>query len=109
MNTKTLIASVLIAVGCFSVTAFAEKSEAKSESIESVISAAKDAQKKAASVGGEWRDVGKFIKKAEAAAKDGKAKKAMKLAKKALQQSEDGYKQAMEQAESVKGFPDYMK
>lgn len=103
MNMKTLMASLLIAACSVSVPAFAE------DSFDDVIAKAKDAQKKAASVGGEWRDVGKFIKKAEAAAKDGKAEKAMKLAKKALQQSEDGHKQATKQLEVAKDFPDYMK
>ncbi len=46
------------------------------------INAAKAAQKEAKSLGFEWRDMGKSIKKAEAAAKAGKNKKAMKIANK---------------------------
>ena len=46
------------------------------------INAAKAAQKEAKSLGFEWRDMGKSIKKAEAAAKAGKDKKAMKIANK---------------------------
>ena len=48
--------------------------------VDDAINAAKTAQKEAASLGFEWRDTGKIIKKAEAAAKDGKDKKAIKLA-----------------------------
>lgn len=59
--------------------------------------AAEDARKKAKSVGGEWRDIGKFLKKAKKLAKEDKAK-AMKLVAKAKFQAEMGYKQAMEQA-----------
>lgn len=68
---------------------------------DAAIAAAKSAQKKAASAEGEWRDVGKFIKKAEKAAKEGKVEQALKLAKKAKRQSELGYLQAMEQKKSA--------
>ena len=44
------------------------------------IKAAKASQKEAKSLGFEWRDMGKMIKKAEALAKDGKEKKAIKIA-----------------------------
>ena len=52
------------------------------QSADDAIAAAKAAQKEAKSLGFEWRDMGKTIKKAEAAAKDGKEKKAIKLANK---------------------------
>ncbi len=52
------------------------------ESAKDAIKAAKAAQKEASSLGFEWRDMGKTIKKAEAAAKAGKDKKAIKLANK---------------------------
>lgn len=61
------------------------------------IAAAKSAQKKAASIGGEWRDTGKLIKKAEKAAKSGKSNEAITFAKKASQQGAWGYEQAMAQ------------
>lgn len=51
-------------------------------SADDAIAAAKAAQKEAKSLGFEWRDMGKTIKKAEAAAKEGKEKKAIKLANK---------------------------
>jgi len=55
---------------------------AMAESAMDAIKAAKAAQKEASSLGFEWRDMGKTIKKAEAAAKAGKDKKAIKLANK---------------------------
>lgn len=44
------------------------------------IADAKKAQKEAKALGFEWRDMGKMIKKAEALAKEGKDKKAIKIA-----------------------------
>jgi hypothetical protein len=61
------------------------------------IAAAKDAQKQAASVDGEWRDTGKMIKKAEKLLKQGKAEEAAKLAGKAEAQGMLGYMQATSQ------------
>jgi len=49
------------------------------------------ARKKAASVGGEWRDIKKIMKKAKKAGGD----KCVKLAKKARRQGEIGYAQAL--------------
>jgi len=51
---------------------------------------AQEARKKATAVGGKWRDIGKFLKQAEQAAKKGDFAKAK-------QQGELGYKQAMDQ------------
>jgi len=82
---------------------------AAGDAISVAITEAKAAKKKAASVGGEWRDIGKFIKKAEEAAKGGETKKALKLAKKAKFQSDAGIKQAKNQEELAKEFPDYLK
>jgi hypothetical protein len=61
------------------------------------ISAAKDAQKQASSVGGEWRDTGKMIKKAEQLLKEGKTEEAAKLAQQAEAQGMLGYMQATSQ------------
>lgn len=77
----------------FSAVAFA----ATNSQYDSALKATKAAQKKAASIGGEWRDTGKLMK---AAAKAHKAKdldKAMKLLAQAKHQSEMGYKQAKSQ------------
>ncbi len=64
------------------------------------IADAQVAVKKAASVDGEWRDSGKFVKEAEAAAAAGDQEKAIKLATKAKKQGEMGYKQAVSQKEA---------
>ncbi len=56
----------------------------------------KTAVKKAAKIGGEWRDSKKkFIKKAKAAASKKDYKKAIKLANKAKFEGDAGYTQAM--------------
>jgi len=64
---------------------------------EAAIAAAKEAQKQAASVGGEWRDTGKMIKKAEALLKAGKTDEATKMAEAAEAQGMLGYMQATSQ------------
>lgn len=75
--------------------------------VEKAISAAEDARKKAASVGGEWRDTGKFIKKAQKLAEEGKLDEALKLAAKAENQGKLGYDQALGQKDAT--MPAYMK
>jgi glyoxylate carboligase len=105
MKSKIALAATL-ALGLLVATPMVTAAD---DAVATAITEAKAAQKKAASVGGEWKGVGKFIKKAEAAAKGGDAKKALKLAKKAKFQSEAGYKQAKNQEELAKEFPDYLK
>lgn len=61
------------------------------QSYEAVASAVK----KANSVGGEWRDTGKMMKQAKAAAEKGDFAAANKLLDKAKFQAEVGYQQAM--------------
>ena len=78
MKFKFLLATLTLAL---STTVMAQ-------SADDAINAAKAAQKEAKSLGFEWRDMGKTIKKAEAAAKDGKDKKAIKLANKIAGQIE---------------------
>jgi rhodanese-related sulfurtransferase len=73
---------------------------------EKAVAAAEESRKKAALVGGEWRDIGKFLKEAEALAKGGDYATAMKLVEKAKKQGELGYEQAMAQKDA--SFPDYM-
>jgi hypothetical protein len=53
----------------------------------------------AASVDGEWRDTGKFIKNAKKAAEEGDYAKAIKLANKAESEGNLGYQQAVSQSE----------
>ncbi|MGD9000531.1 MAG: LysM peptidoglycan-binding domain-containing protein [Granulosicoccaceae bacterium] len=73
---------------------------------EQACAAAEAARKKAKSVGGEWRDTGKIIKKAEAAMKAGDDAKAIKLCDQARRQGELGYAQALaEQARLSKVAP----
>ena len=78
MKFKFLLATMMLAL---STTVMAQ-------SADDAIKAAKAAQKEASSLGFEWRDMAKTIKKAEKAAKDGKDKKAIKLANKITSQIE---------------------
>ncbi len=71
------------------------------------IEKAEAARKKAASVKGEWRDTGKIIKQAKAAAAKGDHGKALQMANIAYRQGELGYQQAIDQKNA--GFPPYMR
>ncbi|MBK5968829.1 MULTISPECIES: hypothetical protein [Thiorhodovibrio] len=71
------------------------------------IKAATAAADKANSVGGEWRDTRKMIKKAETLAKAGEFEQAIKEAIAARRQGELGYEQAMR--EKGADMPDYMR
>jgi len=73
---------------------------------ESAIAAAEEARKKAASVGGEWRDTAGMIKSAQTLAGAGEFDQAIEAATAAKFQADRGYEQAM--AEKDAGFPDYM-
>ena len=64
---------------------------------EKELARAEAARKKAASVGGEWRDIKKIMKKAKKALKGGSESKCLKLASKARRQGELGYAQALSQ------------
>ena len=69
-----------------------------SPEVTAAIQEAEEAIKKAASVGGEWRDAsGKFLKEAKAAAAKGDNETALKFAKKAKFEGEMGYQQAKSQ------------
>lgn len=73
---------------------------------EAAMAAAQKERKAAAKVGGEWRDIGKFLKQAEAAAAKGDYAKAIKLANKVKFQSKAGQEQATSQANA--GNPSYL-
>lgn len=96
MKIRTLLATLLLSgfmtlgSGCATAGGQAD--------YDAALSAAKASQKKAASVGGEWRDTGKILKKAAAAAAEGDYATATKLANKAKAQGDIGYQQALEQA-----------
>lgn len=86
-----LLAATIAATGAvFSSSALAGPAE-------DAIADAKEAQKQANSVGGEWRDTKKMIKKAEKLLKEGKAEAAEKLAREAEAQGMLGYMQAVSQ------------
>jgi len=91
---KTLLFATVFAVltGAFTTTAIAAGMSA-----EEAIVAAKEAQKQAQSVGGQWRDTSKMIKKAEKLLKEGKSEEAAKLAQEAEAQGMLGYMQAISQ------------
>ena len=91
---KNVAAGLLISV---SLTGFSGPIAASTTAAEA-IDAAIGAQKKAASVGGEWRDTSKMIKKAKALLAEGKTEEAKKLAEKAMQQGFLGYEQATAQS-----------
>lgn len=65
--------------------------------VAALIKEATGENKKAAKMGGLWRDANKMIKKAKAALEKGDTKKAMKLAKTAKEQGMLGQVQAKEQ------------
>ncbi|HEC29899.1 MAG TPA: SoxXA-binding protein [Gammaproteobacteria bacterium] len=90
-GSAVLLLSGGLIVGC--ATESPKKSGASSAALQA-ISAARAANKKAKASGFEWRDTGKFIKKARAAAKKGKNAKAIKLANKAKGQAVMAVKQA---------------
>ena len=90
IKTTLVAAAFALSSGAFMTSAIAADAEA-------AIAAAKDAQKQAASVGGEWRDTGKMIKKAEQLSTEGKTEEAAKMAQKAEAQGMLGYIQATSQ------------
>ena len=104
MRMKTMSSLVLASlIGCAPLAANAAVDAAASKA---AIAAAEDARKTAANVDGEWRDIGKTLKKATKAAKAGDHATAVKLADKARDQAEMGYQQAVGQKDV--GFPSYM-
>ena len=76
------------------------------EVYEAALAAAKAEIKKAAAVGGEWRDTGKILKKAEEAAAEGNYGTATKMAEKARFQAVKGQEQAASQVNV--GNPGYL-
>jgi hypothetical protein len=113
MKRITVIAAIALA-GAFGLAGCAgqaSKGEAKAQSPELAAYTTAKAEavaerKKAKKVGGEWRDIGKFLKKADKAAKKGDFKTAMKLIAKVKFQAKMGQQQAAEQANV--GNPSYM-
>ena len=93
MKKMTILSFALLIGTTVSSTAMA----ADNKAAQAAIDKAETSRQHAASVGGEWRDTGKIIKKAKAALKAGEADKAIKLARKAERQGSYGYEQAVSQ------------
>lgn len=74
---------------------------ADSAEFDKAYEAAVAAQEKAASVDGEWRDIGKFLTEAKTLAESGDFEAAVKLAQRAEQQGHRGYEQMVSQAGKV--------
>ena len=112
MHTKKRLSVVLLAI-CLSsgsaslIAADAKKGDPKMAEAQAMITAAEEARKKAASVDSEWRDTGKFIKKAQDALKAGKTDDAIRLAKVAEDQGNLAYEQGFSQKELK--LPSYFK
>ena len=88
-----------LALGIFSLSACAtaplpDTSAASAMTPEQAISAAEQANAKAASVGHEWRDTAKLLKQAKDALAKGDSQQAVKLAEQARLFGEAGVKQA---------------
>lgn len=92
VKTLLLAASLALASGFQSHAIAADMSSA-----EQAIAAAKEARKQASSVGGEWRDTGKLLKKADKLLKEGKYAEAVDMAEAAEIQAMLGYMQATSQ------------
>lgn len=87
----TLAAAAILLSACASQTAKIEPTE---ENAVRSIAAAEAANKKAAAIGFEWRDTGKFIKQAKEAAAKKEYAKSIELAQKAERQGHNAVKQA---------------
>ncbi len=94
---KTKVWMVLLG-GCLAAGLAQAANQAK---FDAAYAAAVEAQQKAASVSGEWRDIAKFLKQAEELAKAGEFDAAVKLAKKAERQGHSGYEQMVSQQGKV--------
>ncbi|MEJ2403485.1 MAG: SoxXA-binding protein [Candidatus Thiodiazotropha sp.] len=99
MHKKTTFFSTMIIAGllccCFSSATLAD--DISAAKVQQLIDAAESARKEAASVGGEWRDTGKMIKKSKGLLEKGEYVAAAKLANKAAKQGRLGYEQAVSQ------------
>ncbi len=98
---KTLLSAMISGLVCSANAGVTDASTAAR-----AIEAAQTAQRAAARVNGEWRDIGKMIKAAKQAAADGNFDKAVSLAHGAEAQARLGKTQALEQADA--GNPAYL-
>jgi hypothetical protein len=89
---------LLLAASIATFTAVASTSAFAADAAKAIADA-KEARQQASSVGGEWRDTGKMIKKAEELLAAGKAEEAEALAREAETQGMLGYMQATAQSD----------
>jgi hypothetical protein len=111
MKRITLVATIALA-GAFGLAGCAgqgtkQAAVADQASYEAALAEANAEVKKAKAANGAWRDMGKFLKQADEAAKAGDYAKAIKLADKVKFQAQMGQKQAA--AEANVGNPAYLK
>jgi ParB-like chromosome segregation protein Spo0J len=92
-----LISSLLVWIIGSGLATATMADEVSAEKVEKLIASADEARKQAASVGGEWRDTNKMIKKAKQLLEKGDFVAAAKMANKAAKQGHLGYEQAMSQ------------
>ncbi len=109
MKMKYVLAMLALSLSLLAgfTAALAGDMQADAAMASEAIAKAEAARKKAASVNGEWRDTGKFIKNAKKAAEAGDYAKAVRLAKKAENEGNLGYQQAVSQSELK--IPPYLK
>lgn len=88
---KVIVLLITLALSLSAVADTASDNKAKAAT---AIKNAQTSQKNAKSVGFEWRDMGKMIKKAVAAQKAGKYVKAVKTANAVVRQGNEALKQA---------------
>ncbi len=92
-QTAKLLAILLLTTGLSVGCSAQPEKPSMSPEAASAIKSAHDANKKAKAVGYEWRDTGKLLKKAEAAAKKGDNESAIKMANKAKSEAMMAVKQ----------------
>ncbi len=124
MFNRLIILSVFVLVFATGCTSNEKKSEVASVSkeqkadiaatiakvkkeVDALVKVAKANQKKAASVGGEWRDIGKMLKKVKKLRANGQCEQAIKVLHTAIEHGEMGYKQAIAQKQLK--MPKYFK
>ncbi len=100
MKKLTIGAVILLMVGCASTPSMEKVESATNMDFDALVKEAKGNIDKAASIGYEWRDTRKILKKAQAAAKAGDIKKAVKLATLAKKQGELAYAQGQSQKDA---------
>lgn len=97
MKKLVVIAASLMLFGCSYISGLTMET---ADDYPTLVKEAKASIDKAKSIGGEWRDSKKLLKKAAKAEKAGKTDKAKSLAKKARFQGEMGYEQALGQKDA---------